>query len=51
MITAINSEDRLVRQTFGDHLRDTLGWDSIYAYNAETFRTKWHTWSRERTWK
>ena len=37
MITDINSEDRLVQKTFADHLRDVLGWDSIYAYNDETF--------------
>src|SRR5439155_5954354 len=37
MITDINSEDRLVQQTFTDHLRDRLGWESVYAYNAETF--------------
>ena len=37
MITNINSEDRLVQQTFADHLRDSLGWESLYAYNAETF--------------
>ena len=37
MITDINSEDRLVQQTFADHLRDGLGWESVYAYNAETF--------------
>ncbi len=37
MITNINSEDRLVQQTFADYLRDTLGWESIYAYNQETF--------------
>jgi type I restriction enzyme R subunit len=37
MITDINSEDRLVQATFADYLRDTLGWDSIYAYNSETF--------------
>lgn len=37
MITDINSEDRLVQLTFGNHLRDALGWDSVYAYNAETF--------------
>ena len=29
MITDINSEDRLVQQTFADHLRDRLGWDSL----------------------
>ena len=37
MITDINNEDRLVQQTFADHLRDRLGWESVYAYNAETF--------------
>jgi type I restriction enzyme R subunit len=37
MITGINREDRLVQQTFADHLRDRLGWESVYAYNAETF--------------
>ena len=37
MITDINSEDRLVQTTFADHLRDTLGWESVYAYKAETF--------------
>ena len=37
MITDINSEDRLVQNTFADHLRDALGWDSVYAYNDETF--------------
>ena len=37
MITDINSEDRLVQQTFADYLRDHLGWNSVYAFNAETF--------------
>jgi type I restriction enzyme R subunit len=37
MITDINSEDRLVQKTFANHLRDRLGWESVYAYNAETF--------------
>ena len=37
MITDINSEDRLVQQTFAAHLHDRLGWESLYAYNAETF--------------
>ncbi len=36
-LTDINSEDRLVQQTFADHLRDRLGWESVYAYNVETF--------------
>src|SRR4051812_30448976 len=36
-ITDINGEDRLVQQTFADHLEKVLGWDSVYAYNAETF--------------
>ncbi|MCB9512903.1 MAG: type I restriction endonuclease subunit R, partial [Candidatus Latescibacteria bacterium] len=37
MITDINSEDRLVQQTFAEHLEQRLGWESVYAYNAETF--------------
>ncbi len=37
MITDINSEDRLVQQTFAEHLRDRLGWENVYAYNEETF--------------
>jgi type I restriction enzyme R subunit len=37
MITDINSEDRLVQKTFAEHLEKALGWDSIYAYKAETF--------------
>ena len=37
MITDINSEDRLVQQTFAEHLHDKLGWDSVYAWNEETF--------------
>ncbi|MEZ5598714.1 MAG: type I restriction endonuclease [Pseudomonadales bacterium] len=35
--TDINSEDRLVQKTFADHLYDVLGWDSVYAWNEETF--------------
>lgn len=37
MITGINSEDRLVQATFADHIRDVLGWESVYAWNEETF--------------
>ena len=37
MITSVNNEDRLVQATFADHLRDSLGWDSVYAYDSETF--------------
>jgi type I restriction enzyme R subunit len=40
MITDINSEDRLVQKTFAHHLRDRLGWESVYAYNSETFGTQ-----------
>lgn len=36
MITDVNSEHRLAQHTFGDHLRDALGWGNIYAHNAET---------------
>lgn len=35
--TDINSEDRLVQKTFADHLRDKLNWESVYAWNEETF--------------
>ena len=37
MITDINSEDRLVQKTFAEHLNKVLGWESVYAYNNETF--------------
>ena len=37
MITGINNEDRLVQRTFADHLEKALGWESVYAYNTETF--------------
>ena len=40
MITDINSEDRLVQKTFANHLHDHLGWESVYAYNTETFGPK-----------
>ncbi|MCY3941819.1 MAG: type I restriction endonuclease subunit R [Gammaproteobacteria bacterium] len=36
-VTSINSEDRLVQATFAKHLEKVLGWDSIYAWNKETF--------------
>ncbi len=35
--TDINSEDRLVQATFAEHLESVLGWDSLYAWNHETF--------------
>ncbi len=35
--TDVDSEDRLVRKTFADHLRDALGWDSVFARSQETF--------------
>ncbi|HEV2622404.1 MAG TPA: type I restriction endonuclease subunit R [Frateuria sp.] len=35
-MTSINSEDRLVQATFAEHL-EVLGWDSVTAWNAETF--------------
>src|SRR5512139_316292 len=37
MITDINNEDRLVQRTFAEHLEKVLGWESVYAYNNETF--------------
>lgn len=36
-LTDINSEDRLVQQTFADHLRDKPCWDCVCAYSTETF--------------
>ena len=36
-ITPINSEDRLVQATFAERLEGVLGWDSVYAWNRETF--------------
>ena len=36
-VTPINSEDRLVQATFAEHLEQGLGWDSVYAWNDETF--------------
>lgn len=35
--TGINSEDRLVQATFATHLKEKLGWESVYAFNEETF--------------
>lgn len=35
--TSINGEDRLVQKTFADHLEQALGWESVYAWNDETF--------------
>ena len=34
--TDINGEDRLVQQTFADHLETQLGWESLYGWNDET---------------
>jgi len=31
------SEDTLVQQTTAEYLHDKLGWESVYAYNNETF--------------
>ena len=36
-VTPINSEDRLVQATFAEHLEQVLCWDSVYAWNRETF--------------
>jgi type I restriction enzyme R subunit len=36
-VTDINSEDRLVQQTFAAHLEKALGWETVYAYDVETF--------------
>lgn len=34
---SIFNEDTLVQQTTSDYLHDELGWESVYAYNSETF--------------
>ena len=31
------NEDTLAQETTANYLRDHLGWESVYAYNAETF--------------
>lgn len=36
-ITGINGEDRLAQATFAAHLEKKLGWESVYAWNDETF--------------
>jgi type I restriction enzyme R subunit len=36
-VTGINSEDRLVQATFAAHLKEELGWESVYAWNDEAF--------------
>src|SRR5690606_14228942 len=36
-LTPINSEDRLVQATFAEHLQNKLGWESVCAWNDETF--------------
>ena len=36
-VTPVNSEDRLVQATFAEHLEQVLGWDSVYAWNLESF--------------
>jgi type I restriction enzyme R subunit len=36
-VTPINGEDRLVQATFAEHLEKMLGWESVYAWNEETF--------------
>ncbi len=36
-VTPVNSEDRLVQATFAEHLEQGLGWESVYAWNEESF--------------
>ena len=36
-VTSINNEDQLVQATFAEHLEQVLGWESLYAWNEETF--------------
>src|SRR5438874_13494570 len=35
--TSINTEDRLVQATFTEHLKTVLRWETVYAWNDETF--------------
>ena len=37
MSPTLYSEDTLVQQTTAEYLEERLGWQSVYAYNAETF--------------
>jgi type I restriction enzyme R subunit len=37
VITDLNNEDRLVQQAFAEHLHHVLGWETVYAHNAEAF--------------
>ena len=37
MTPATYTEDTLVQQTTADYLEQQLGWESIYAHNAEDF--------------
>lgn len=48
MITGINSEDRLVQRTVAEFLHDELGWESVFAWNEETFGSQ-ATFGREDT--
>ena len=36
-VTSVNSEDRLVQRTVAKYLERELGWESVYAWNRETF--------------
>ena len=37
-LTDINTEELLIQQAFVEHREQVLRWESVYAYNAETFR-------------
>lgn len=37
MITTEITEDKLVQETTANYFRDQLGWESVYAFNEETF--------------
>ena len=36
-VTPVNSEDQLVQATLAKYLEQELGWESVYAWNEETF--------------
>lgn len=42
MKVAPYTEDTLVQQTTAEYLEKELGWDSVYAYNNETFGSEGH---------
>lgn len=46
--TDINSEDRLVQETFAEHLQHQLGWDRVSRLEQESLRFRRHPGAGER---